>query len=218
MLRLHGFPISNFYNKVKLGLLEAGIDFEEVRTGPSRTEESFLRMNPMGLIPVLEVDGRFLFESSVMLEYANTVFQPTPALIPREPFAAALVREITAIIDLHVDPPARRIYDVATGSTYSSELVESVRHDIEFALRGLGRVAAFDPFIAGEHFTMADAAAWATLAITDQCMKELVGRSPLACCRGLPEYMTMMNERPHVKKVARGQMAALRAGRMRRET
>ena len=30
--------------------------------------------------------------------------------------------------------------------------------------------------------------------------------------------MTMMNERPHVKKVARGQMAALRAGRMRRET
>ncbi|MEO8837742.1 MAG: glutathione S-transferase N-terminal domain-containing protein, partial [Herbaspirillum sp.] len=30
MLKLHGFSASNYYNKVKLGLLEKGIPFEEV--------------------------------------------------------------------------------------------------------------------------------------------------------------------------------------------
>jgi glutathione S-transferase len=33
MLTLHGFAISNYYNKVKLALLEKGVPFEEKHEG-----------------------------------------------------------------------------------------------------------------------------------------------------------------------------------------
>ena len=30
MLKLYGFPLSNYYNMVKIALIEKGVDFEEV--------------------------------------------------------------------------------------------------------------------------------------------------------------------------------------------
>ena len=67
-LKLYGFPTSNFYNKVKLALLEKAIPYEDVKIGPSQAEE-FLRMSPMGKIPFIESNGRFIFESSVIFEF-----------------------------------------------------------------------------------------------------------------------------------------------------
>ncbi|HYR24827.1 MAG TPA: glutathione S-transferase N-terminal domain-containing protein, partial [Aquabacterium sp.] len=41
MLKLYGFPLSNYYNKVKMVLLEKGLPFEEVRAmvGPGSDPE-----------------------------------------------------------------------------------------------------------------------------------------------------------------------------------
>lgn len=36
MLKLYGFAASNYYNKVKLALMEKGIPFEERCAGPTR--------------------------------------------------------------------------------------------------------------------------------------------------------------------------------------
>ena len=39
MLKLCGFAVSNYYNKVKLSLLEKGVPFEEELAYPSQKEE-----------------------------------------------------------------------------------------------------------------------------------------------------------------------------------
>ena len=57
MYKLYGFRVSNYYNMVKLPLLEKGIDFEEVDTMPS-ADEDFLQKSPMGKVPCLEFDGK----------------------------------------------------------------------------------------------------------------------------------------------------------------
>ena len=49
MIKLYGVSVSNFYNKVKLSLLEKNIAFTEVEMGPSE-EESLLSRSPMGKI------------------------------------------------------------------------------------------------------------------------------------------------------------------------
>lgn len=61
-LKLCGFPSSNYYNKVKLAMLEKVIPHEEIRIGPSQ-DEDFLRKSPMGKIPFLESKGRSIFLS-----------------------------------------------------------------------------------------------------------------------------------------------------------
>ena len=45
MLKLHGFPVSNYTNMVELALLEKGIPYQYVVTMPSPTPE-FLAISP----------------------------------------------------------------------------------------------------------------------------------------------------------------------------
>ncbi|MEE9254525.1 MAG: glutathione S-transferase N-terminal domain-containing protein, partial [Pseudomonadales bacterium] len=59
MLKLHGFPISNYFNMAKIALLEKGIEFEEVTTRPSQ-EDEYLDRSPMGKVPCLETDAGFI--------------------------------------------------------------------------------------------------------------------------------------------------------------
>ncbi|HZN47882.1 MAG TPA: glutathione S-transferase N-terminal domain-containing protein, partial [Ramlibacter sp.] len=53
MLTLHGFALSNYYNKAKLALLEKGVPFEEKYTGLKDKDEAMLAASPLGKIPYL---------------------------------------------------------------------------------------------------------------------------------------------------------------------
>ena len=44
-IKLHGMPLSNYYNVIKVVLLEIGIGFEEVSQKPSQ-EEEYLKKSP----------------------------------------------------------------------------------------------------------------------------------------------------------------------------
>ena len=55
MLKLHGAPLSNYYNMAKALLLEKRLPFEEVMAAPSQ-QPAFLEISPMGKIPVLQTE------------------------------------------------------------------------------------------------------------------------------------------------------------------
>jgi glutathione S-transferase len=68
MLKLYGFSVSNYYNMVKLALLEKGLAFEEVPFFAGQTPAA-LAISPRGKVPVLGVKQGFINETSVILEY-----------------------------------------------------------------------------------------------------------------------------------------------------
>ena len=112
MLALHGSPISNYYNKVKLALLEKGIPFEEVYTPTKSTDEAVLSASPLAKIPFLRTQHGALCESQVILDYLEAI-HPQPALLPADPFEAAKVRELATFIDWHLEIAARQLYGPA---------------------------------------------------------------------------------------------------------
>ncbi|MDG1464250.1 MAG: glutathione S-transferase N-terminal domain-containing protein, partial [Acidimicrobiales bacterium] len=83
--KLYGFSVSNYYNMVKLALLEKGLPFEEVPFYAGQTPE-VLAVSPRGKVPVLGVKQGFINETSVILEYLEQT-QEGPALLPADPFA-----------------------------------------------------------------------------------------------------------------------------------
>ena len=101
MITLCGFSLSNYYNKVKLALLEKGVPFDEERVPAGSVKESVLEASPLGKIPFIRTEQGSLCESQVILDYIEAT-HPTPALLPADPFAAAKVRELIAFIDLHL--------------------------------------------------------------------------------------------------------------------
>src|SRR5262245_30530131 len=109
MMKLCGFHLSNYHNKVRIALLEKGVAFEEESVSPSQKDEWLMR-SPMGKVPILELDGgRRLAESEVILEYLEDAYPQKP-LLPKDPFARAKVRELVTFIELHLELVARRLY------------------------------------------------------------------------------------------------------------
>jgi len=200
MLTLIGFAASNYYNKVKLALLEKNVPFEEELAWIGETD---LDASPLGKVPYLRTDQGMLCESSALNEYIEAAYPEIP-LLPAEPFAAAKVRELMLFIELHVELVARNLYPEAFfGGKVSDSLKERTAGQLEKNIPALGKLARFDtPFIAGDRFTLADCAAITHLPVVSNATRLIYGRDIVA--ELLPEareYLKRMSERPHVKKI-----------------
>jgi glutathione S-transferase len=205
MLVLCGLPVSNYYSKVKLALLEKGIPFEEERVGTAgvgaRSDES-LRDSPLGKIPFMRTAQGPLCESQAMLEYIETAY-PEPPLLPRDPYAAAKVRELIAFIDLHVELVARELYPKAFfGGSLDEGDAARIRKRLERNVAALARLVRFDPYIAGPMFTQADCAAWASFGVVSMATQAIYGQD-LLLAGGIDwkPYAKRLGERPSVQRI-----------------
>src|SRR5688500_14020559 len=74
-----------------IGLEELGVPYEKQPTllpkGEHKTE-AYLKVNPRGKVPALEVDGKILTENTAILTYLAKRF-PEKNLIPKDPFEEA---------------------------------------------------------------------------------------------------------------------------------
>lgn len=68
MLTLCGFAASNYYNKVRLALMEKGVPFNERLAWIDRSA-ALIEQSPLGKNPYFEIDDAVLCESQVMLDY-----------------------------------------------------------------------------------------------------------------------------------------------------
>lgn len=108
MLKLYGFPVSNYYNMVKHALLEKGLAFEEVAFYAGQSPEA-LAISPRGKVPVLGVEQGYINETSVILQYLEDT-QGGPALLPKAPFERAQVLALAKEIELYIELPARACF------------------------------------------------------------------------------------------------------------
>ena len=211
MIKLCGFRVSNYHNKVRIALLEKGIAFEEDSTVTPSQKDEYLALSPMGKVPYLEVDGARLCESGVILEYLEEVYPQKP-LLPKDPLARAKVRELATVIELHLELVARRLYPgVFFGGTVSDGTRQSVEKDLAKGVRALKALAKFDPFIAGGELTLADCAAAAHLPLVSLSTKLAYGRDFLEGIAQLKPYLKMLGERPAFARVNADRKAAQEA-------
>lgn len=200
-LKLCGFAVSNYYNKVKMQLLEKGVPFEEVLVWASQDEAHRAR-SPRGKVPYIEVDGRTLAESSVIAEYIEEAYPQQP-LLPKDPFERAKVRELVVFLDLHVELVARRLYREAFfGGKITDETKAEVEKDLPRGLTALMQLAQFAPFAAGPTLTLADCSATQHLPLVTMATKRIYGRDFLEPYPRVAAYLKEMNQRPAVQKIA----------------
>jgi glutathione S-transferase len=213
MITLCGFPLSNYYNKVKLVLLEKDIPFREQRVMTGSSDEAVLAATPLGKVPFIRLDdGRTLCESQVIVDYLEAQW-PDPPLVPADPFEAAKVRELITFIELHLELVARELYGQAFFGRSVDEATQArVRKQLIKHIAGFRRLAKFAPYVAGERFTLADAAAWVSLPLVGMATKTVLGEDLLAAAGvDWKAYARLVEQRPHAQRVAADRKADQRA-------
>ncbi|NJM43963.1 MAG: glutathione S-transferase [Brachymonas sp.] len=207
-ITLCGFAVSNYYNKVKLALLEKGVAFNEEVVMTKSTDQSVLSASPLAKIPFIRTPQGALCESQVIVDYLEAAYPAVP-LVPSEPYAAAKVRELCVFIDMHLELVVRDLYpQVFFGGTVSESSQAQVRKQLEKNIPAFKSLAKFSPYVAGDTFTLADCAAWASLPLVGMATKAVYGEDLLAAALDYKPYMKMLGERPAVQKVAADRKAA----------
>lgn len=199
-LKLCGFSVSNYYNKLKIQLLEKGVSFEEDLVWVNPIDPATLLRSPMGKVPFLDTPQGCITESAVCAEYIEQAY-PQHALLPADPMAAAKVRELITYLELHIELVARDLYPQAFfGGKVSEGTQERVRKQLVKGVEGFTKLAKFSPYVAGDTFTLADCSAIVHLPLASLASKLVLGEDLLA---GLPvkEYGKQMAERASVQKV-----------------
>lgn len=199
MLKLCGFPLSNYHNKAKMVLLEKGVPFEEVLVNAGAPEHS-----PLGKVPYLLTEHGPLCESQAIVEYAEARW-PTPALMPTDPWAAAKVRELNIFLDLHLELVVRQLYGPAFFGmpALPEKFTERVRAQLEKNIEAFKRLAKFAPYVAGDSFTLADCAAYPHLPVLALATRKTYGTDLLAAAGvDWKGYVALIEQRPSAQQVA----------------
>jgi maleylacetoacetate isomerase len=104
--RLFDYFRSSACYRVRIALNLKGLDYEAVpvdlveggQKGPD-----YRAVNPQGLIPALEIDGRLLTQSLAIVDYLDST-RPEPRLVPADPGDAAHVRALALAIACDIHP------------------------------------------------------------------------------------------------------------------
>ncbi len=200
MFKLYGFPVSNYYNMVKLTLLEKGFEFEEIITRPNQ-EDGFLSKSPMGKIPCLEVKEGPNSETNVIFDFLEDLSPDVP-LYPEDPYERAKVRELSKSIELYLELVVRQLYGIALfGAPADEQLNTKVNTQLDKGVASLNRILIFSPFAAGEVMTYADFMLYYTVTLGNMVTKKSLGRDLCDDLPGLTAWLTLMEGNPLLQKV-----------------
>lgn len=191
-----------------IGIEESGAPYTEKPTLLGKQEhktEAYLKINPRGKVPALEVDGRVITENTAILTYLARQY-PQANLMPADPVEAAQCIETMAWLSNIVHPSYQRTMRperFADSDSGKAEVVALGKKSFWANLQEIDGLLAGREWIVGSRFSVADAYAlvfygWGTRS--EYPVKELVNYTA---------WKDRMLKRPAVMKVLQSEQNVL---------
>ncbi len=148
-LKLVSFDLCPYVQRAAITLLEKGVKFERINIDLANKPEWFLKVSPLGKVPVLLVDEQPIFESAVIVEYLEET-QPHP-LHPTDPLRRAQHRA-------WMEFGSSILSDVWTIETTADQAAfESKRKALAEKFQRVEQALGTGPFFEGQAFSVVDA-------------------------------------------------------------
>lgn len=198
-----------FYNSVgpnprmvRMFMAEKGFEVPRVEVdlrGGENRQAPFLKVNPSGQCPALELDdGSVLAEITAICEYVDEIKKDTPSLMGDTPEERAKTRMWVRRIDLNIVEPAAAGFRFAEGLKMFQNRIRCIPQaadDLKAVAREklvwLDGLMGSKPFIAGDKLTLADILLFAFLDFM-----AAVGQPLSPDCKNLTAWFGRMKARP----------------------
>ena len=201
-LEIIGTPLSNFVRTARMAALEKGVPYELIEVAPRSDQVNAI--HPGGMIPVLRHGDRTLFESRAITRYIDEAFEG-PALMPRDPWAAAQAEQWLAYVATSVDKAVIRelvhayFFSRKPDKSPDREIVDRAAKRIQRQFATLGKAVEKTSYLSGDSFGLADMYA---MPIVSQSRVTPEGKEAMAMSPSLLSYYEKHKTRPSFAETA----------------
>lgn len=206
LITLYEIPVSPYAQKVKLALLEKGLEFVAKIPNMDAPEPAFLAASPRLEVPALVDDQVTLFDSSIILEYLEDRWPERP-LLPKGAVERARVRVLEEVCDTLYDAVNWGVAEIMMFQRASGEQADKMlavaREQVAGLNARLERELEGREWLNGASFGYADVVAYPFVSGA-MALKN----KPAAGSR-LSAWVTAMRERPSAQRVRQDIIATL---------
>jgi len=195
-LTLYGTPLSGHCHRVALLLSMLELPYQSVEAPATvRQSEAFLKLNPLGQIPVLVDDGLVLADSNAILVYLVKRYAPGSHWLPEDAVHAAAVQRWLSIAagEVRHGPASARMRTLWNmPGEVEPALAANIAHRL---LRMMDAHLADRSFLASGHPSIADLACYSYIAHAPEGRISLDAypavRAWIGRVEALPRFMPM---------------------------
>eukprot|EP00992_Anisonema_acinus_P000889 TRINITY_DN10320_c1_g1_i3.p1 TRINITY_DN10320_c1_g1~~TRINITY_DN10320_c1_g1_i3.p1 ORF type:complete len:433 (+),score=132.68 TRINITY_DN10320_c1_g1_i3:55-1353(+) len=174
------------------------LDIPPCEAGKDNITPEFLKKNPFGKLPVLELSDGFVFESAAICKHICRV-TPKSGLLGRNDLEASQVDQWCDFNCNELEPSAMTWLGPILGHTaFNEELNRQAQDNIKNMMKALNQYFERHQFLVGERITLADIVVAATFVPLYGKVIEPRLRSPVPC---LNRWLECITQQPAFKSV-----------------
>jgi len=185
---IYGVMFSPFTARAVLAARLKGIKHKVSMPKDGNKSESFLKMNPLGKMPVLKDGSLAVFESMVIVEYLEAKTKKK-RLLPAAAKAAVKIRQIGSLFTDYVQPAVSGLWAQLDPAKRDGALVDAKVADVVRYLDIVEKMIPAKAYIAGAKPTMADCYAVPSLFYVSTFLPRFGVSDPLAGRKKLGKYL-----------------------------
>ncbi|CAL1711382.1 unnamed protein product [Somion occarium] len=181
-----------FVQRTWITLEERSIPYQYKEVNPYKKEKHFLDINPKGLVPAIEYQGKALYESLILCEFLEDAYPSyKPNLLPSDPYTRAYVR--IWFINKSIVPATMRLIQAQEADKQKAALEELLKGLATFSEKIKG------PYFLGDEFSLVDVAV-APWIVRDYIIRENRGFTRDAAGETWKRYAERLETRESVLK------------------
>jgi glutathione S-transferase len=204
-MKVYGHPLSTCTRKVLTVLAEKGHEAEFVLVDLMKGEhkkDDHLARQPFGVVPALEDDGFWLYESRAMVRYLDDKLSG-PKLMPTDAKARALAEQWVSVEYSYFTPASMKIirqmlFNRMAGQAPDMTIVEKAREEVGRVLDVADQTLQKQEFFGGSSISLADIS-WMPYV---QYLFASESGDLVTARKGVGAWWERVSTRPSWKKVA----------------
>ncbi|MBE9061642.1 glutathione S-transferase family protein [cf. Phormidesmis sp. LEGE 11477] len=163
-ITLYGTPISTYVRTAQLVLSGAEVEYDikdiGIFNGDNQTD-SYLKKNPFGKIPTLEIEGETLYETDAITYLVNEKYAQGK-FAPDDLWLRSRMHQIISIVNSYLYVPAVGVLTIENlvkpgqGEEIDQAAVEGAIAPVKTALEAIEKLAAGDPYLLSSELSLAD--------------------------------------------------------------
>ncbi len=200
MMKLYSGDLSPYAARIRMQIYAKGITDIAFELPATFMTPQYRDENPIGRVPVLDVDGDRIPESGVIAEYLEDLY-PEPSLLGASPRETAHIRTIARIGDIYL---LNNLFMLA-GQRYAKEpnqgVVDLLVGQVVRNTKALDKMIGADGFACGGRLTLADCTLVPAFFLMDYSLPSFDVESPTVWNPNVAAYWSAIQKNPHAAKV-----------------